>query len=372
MKFTVVKHSCLLMMLLVLDSLSSGLALADAELYKGRAIVADQSVNAQETGMRVALQQVLGKLTGLKQFDEYPGVDSALSSASKIVVAFYYENRPLTLPDGSKTEELLLVANFSPKAVDQLRDELQLPRWKPERESLTVWPLVDDGQGRNIMPIELEYVWLGMADLANDRGMPLRWPEADENGEFAADVQLLWGGYTEKLNAVETNSEGQINDEQVNDEQINDEQINDEPGETLVVAALLDGPEWNVRMNLDYEGLRWSERFRGVDLEIVLDQGLNLAIDQIVAASSIAATELGEWQVDLTVTQLVNADDYARCLAYLQGLSVVENVQVKSASAGRVQLSLALNAAPEYLQRYLLSGKTLVPSAIEGEFQLQQ
>lgn len=354
MKAAVVKHSCLLMLLLVL--LPCGQALADENLYKGRAIVADQSAAEQEKGMRAALQQVLGKLTGLRQFDDYPGVSSALSSASKIVVAFYYENRPLLLPDGSKVEQLLLAANFSPKAVDQLRTELQLPRWNPDRQPLTVWPIVDDGLGRNIMPIELEYAWLGLADLANDRAMPLRWPKADENGEYTADVQLLWGGYTEDLNTDESN---------------NGARQNTEPTETLVIAALHDGPEWNVRMSLDYAGLRWSDRFRGVDLQTVLGQGLNLAIDQIVAASSIAATELGEWQVDITVIQLGNGDDYTRCLAYLQGLSVIENVVVKSASAGRVRLSLALNAAPEYLQQYLLSGKTLAPTGVEGEYQLQ-
>ena len=348
MKAVVVKSRCWLMLLLVF--LPWGQVLADADLYQGRAVVADQSTAEQATGMRAALQQVLGKLTGLNQFDDYPGVSSALSSASKIVLAFYYENRPLTLPDGTKVEEFLLVANFSPKAVDQLRTELQLPRWKPERQPLTIWPIVDNGQGRNIMPIELEYAWMGLADLANDRAMPLRWPEADENGEFPADVQLLWGGYAEGLGKEPAEAGG--------------------PTETLVVAALHDGPEWNVRMNLDYEGLRWSERFRGVDLETVLGQGLNLAIDQIVAASSIAATESGDWQVDITVTDLSNADDYARCLTYLQELSVVEIVLVKSASAGRVSLSLALNAAPEYLQQYLSSGKTLTPSAVEGEYQL--
>jgi len=143
------------------------------------------------------------------------------------------------------------------------------------------------------------------------------------------------------------------------------------PGETLVVAALQDGPEWNVRMSLDYEGLRWSERFRGADLETLLKQGLNQAIGQVVAAGSIAAADSGAWTVDITVTQLTNAADYARCLAYLEGLSVVESVGVKNAEAGKVQFSLTLNAAPQYLQQYLQSGKTLVAGAFEGEYQLQ-
>ncbi|HKX55343.1 MAG TPA: DUF2066 domain-containing protein, partial [Xanthomonadales bacterium] len=324
--------------------------LAAEELYQGRAVVADQSAAEQAKGTRAALQQVLGKLSGLNSFDAYPGVADALSSASKIVLAFYYENRPVTLPDGSTSEDLLLVANFSPKAVDQIRKDLQLPRWKPERAALTIWPIVDDGLERRIMPIELEYAWLGLADLAIDRGMPLRWPEADENGEYAADVQLLWGGYTDK-------SSGPASAAAV-------------AGETLVIAALQDGPEWNVRMNLDYEGLLWSERFRGVDLETVLQQGLNLAIDQIVGASSIAATDSGEWQVEITVTQLTNSDDYSRCVAYLQGLSVVESVAVNSVTAGKVHFSLLLNASPDYLQRYIAAGKTLTSSGIEGEYQL--
>lgn len=339
-------HQLLLCGLLLLPLVSLQAA---EELYKGRAVVADQSAAEQERGMRAALQQVLGKWSGLNGFDAYPGVADALASAPKIVLAFYYENRPVMLPDGSEAEDLLLVANFSPKAVDQLRKDLQLPRWNPDREALTIWPIVDNGQERRIMPIELEYAWLGLADLAIDRGMPLRWPEADENGEYAADVQLLWGGYTEVANDPEAAADA---------------------GETLVIAALHDGPEWNVRMSLDYEGLRWSERFRGADLETVLQQGFNQAIDQVVAASSIAAGESGEWQVDITITQLANSNDYSRSLAYLQGLSVVERVAVKSVTAGKVHLSLELNASPEYLQQFIAAGKTLTSSGIEGEYQL--
>jgi len=319
---------------------------ATDELYQGSAVVADQSSAEQEKGTRDALLQVLGKLSGLNQFEAYPELGPALSRARSMVMAFYYENHPQLLPDGSSIEQKRLVANFSPKAVDQLHTELQLPRWNPDRPALKIWPVVAYGQERTIMPIELEYAWAGMADLALGRGMPLRWPEADENGEYAVDVQLLWGGYTDDLGEQS-------------------------PGETLVVAALQDGPEWNVRMSLDYEGLRWSERFRGADLETVLQQGLNQAINQVVAASSIAAADSGEWMVDITVTQLTNGADYARCLAYLQGLSVVENVSVKNAEAGKVQFSLTLNAAPQYLQQYLQSGKTLVAGSFEGEYQLQ-
>jgi hypothetical protein len=319
---------------------------ANDDLYQGRANVADQSAGEQGKATQAALLQVLGKLSGLGSFSAYPDVTGALSGASRMVLAFYYENHPVLQPDGSSIDQLQLVANFSPKAVDDLRSQLQLPRWKPERAPLRVWPIVDDGVDRIIMPIELEYAWASVADLAVSRGLSLRWPEPDENGAYAADVQLLWGGYSDEADAAGLE-------------------------DTLVIAALHDGPEWNVRMSLDYEGLRWSERLRGMDLQALLQQGMSQAIDQIVGASSIAAADSGEWAVGLVVSQIGNADEYARCVSYLQGLSVVESLRVKSAEAGRVHFLLTLNAAPSYLQQFIASGKTLAPGAVEGEYQLQ-
>lgn len=324
----------------------SHLQAAITNLYQGYAPIADQSAAEQEKAMRAALGQVLQKLSGLSRFEEYPELPEALASARSMVVAFYFQDHEVLLPDGSSRTDQRLVVNFSPRAVNELRVRLQLPRWKPERRAINAWPIVDDGQERRIMPIELQYAWAGMAELAESRGMPIAWPEVGEDGEYAADVQLLWGGYTEELHE-------------------------DGLAQTLVIAARQDGPEWNVRMNLDYEGLRWSERLRGIDLVTILQQGLNQAIDQIAANSSIAASDLGDWTVDIMVTHVTGSRDYARCLAYLQGLSLVESVAVKSASAGVVNFTLALNAAPEHLQQYLDAGDMLLMTEEPGVYQLQ-
>jgi hypothetical protein len=358
MPLNVLKRTFMTASLCLLPGLFIGLLLAfpqavmaaDGDLYQGRANVADQSAGEQGKATQAALLQVLGKLSGLGSFATYPEVTGALSGASSMLLAFYYENHPVLQPDGSSIDQLQLVANFSPKAVDELRGQLQLPRWKPEREPLRVWPIVDDGVDRIIMPIELEYAWASVADVAVSRGMPLRWPEPDENGAYAADVQVLWDGY-----AGESSDSPQA----------------ESLADTLVIAAVHDGPEWNVRMSMDYEGLRWSEQIRGMDLQVVLQQGMSQVIDQIVGASSIAAADTGEWVAELIVTQISNADEYARCVSYLQGLSVVESLRVKSVEAGRVNFLLTLNAAPNYLQQFITSGRTLAPGAVEGEYQLQ-
>jgi len=90
-----------------------------------------------------------------------------------------------------------------------------------------------------------------------------------------------------------------------------------------------------------------------------LNKSLEQAIDQVVASKTIAAADLGTSMYELTIKGLRNADDYARCLSYLQGQSIVTNVTVVSARPGRATFRLQLNALPRYLEESLLDGQFL-------------
>ena len=316
-----------------------------AGLYSGEVPVMDQSPGERSRAMPLALMQVLQKLTGLRSFVEFPDLEPALTDARSMVIAFYYRNSELLLPDGGTGRELRLVADFSKAAVDGLIQAMRLPVWKPERRPLTIWLVIDDGFSRRIMPVEFEYVWETMADVADARGMPLARPQPDDEGAYAVDLQLLWGGYTEDL-------------------------TESGPVDALIIAARREGPEWNVRMNLDYMGALRSWRYRDGDIQNAIVEGLQQAIDEISAGSSIAAADQGQWSFPLAVTGLSAAGDYIRCLGYLQGLSLVDHVRVSAARSGRVQFVLRLNALPEYFQRALASDGILAPTSTEGEYAL--
>ena len=83
------------------------------------------------------------------------------------------------------------------------------------------------------------------------------------------------------------------------------------------------------------------------------------AVDLVAAAHTIAASDLGTWEHELTVTGLGGAGDYERCLAYLQQLSVVNQIAVVSAQPGNVTFRLELDALPQYLEETLLGGRFL-------------
>jgi len=320
---------------------------AAVDLYVGEVPVTDQGAAQRNRALPLALEQVLQKLSGLRQFDDYPLVEPALGRAPEILLSYYYRKVDNILSDGSAAEELLLVASFAESAVDEMASALQLPLWPPQRKPLLAWLIIDDGVGRRVMPIEFDYALQSMQDVAERRGLPLEWPTPDAEGTYQVDEQILWGGYTEDLLAP------------------HDEGI-------LIAAARREGPEWGVRLNLGYQDQRWSWRQNDLDLQAALVEGVQQVVDQIAAANTIAASDLGSWQRDLTVAGLGDAGGYRRCLGYLQNMSVVEAVEVISAQPGSVTFRLELRALPLYLEQMLDTGGVLERDGESGEYTLVQ
>lgn len=347
----------LLLLLPLMSSLVPGVALAQvADLYSGAVPVEDQSQSAREAAFPRALEQVLGKLSGLRNFDDYPEVAPAVEATRSLVVSFHYDRvaegvggegglEPEAQSDGMQT---YLVARFSQPEVDELMLRLGLPRWPPGREPLTVWLLVDDGHSRRAMPLEYEYLRAPLDRVAEVRGLPLRWPRPAEDGEYAVDVQLLWGGYTETLSS------------------------GDSPGEVLVIAARREGPEWNARMILNYGGEHRSWRNRHIDLTQGLTEAMHQVVDEIAAVQAIALSDQGKWVHDITVGGLASEEDYARCLSYLESLSVVDEVAIRGADPAVVRMSLTLNAAPQHFEQAVAEDQLLEYAETSGQYVLQR
>lgn len=333
-------------MLLALNFLPAGAADIHAqELYSGEAPVADQSTGERRRALPLALEQVLQKLSGLRYFDDYPLIGPALDRAPSILLSYYYRNLEYPLADGSQASELRLVARFSKPEVDEMARALQLPLWQPDRPPLTLWMIVDSGFDRRIMPVEYAYLQPPLDDVAQRRGLPLRWPRPGPEGEFGVDPQLLWGGYTEDLPTAPR--EG-----------------------VMIAAARREGLEWSVRINLGYEGRNQAWRLHDIDLQAALTEGLQQAVDQLAALDTIAAADIGSWSQELVVSGVDSPEDYLRCLNYLQRISVVDDVAVVAARPGMVTFRLGLSALPDYLEKSLASGGVLQRPEPDGSWEL--
>ena len=322
-------------------------AAAQVDLYSGESVVADQGASERERALPLALEQVLMKLSGLPQFADRPLVGPSLERASSLVLSYYYRNVAVPQLNGGEGTELRLVAHFAQAEVDELVRALQLPLWQPERPALVTWLIIDDGGERRVMPIDFTDLMESMTEIAAGRGLPVEWPQPGPEGEYAVDPAVLWGGYTEDL--APPDGKG-----------------------AMIVAARREGPQWAVRTNLGYRGQQWAWRLEDVDLHLALTAVMQQAVDQIAAANTIAADDLGSWQQDVAVGGLRNADDYGRLLAYLQGLSVVDGVSVLSAQPAAVTFRLALRALPKYLEEALAADGVVEWVESESRYRLRE
>ena len=326
------------------------------DLYSGTVAVADQSQRAREEAFPAALEQVLGKLSGLRQFEDRPEVKEAVQNARSIVVSFFYqqvaqaeEHTPNAEPAVEKTApQTYLTVRFSEAGANELMQTLRLPRWPQDRPPLNTWVLIDDGAGRRVLPLEYEFLRVALNRVAEERGLPLQWPEPGPDGEYAVDVQLLWGGYTEA--ATSHGSSANV----------------------LIIAARREGPEWSARFIQEYEGDHWTWRSQNVNLEEELTADMQLVVDQIVAAHAIAASDQGLWVHEISISGMTSERDYVRCLSYLESLAVVDEISIKQAAPDGVRLALILNASPEYLEEALAEGRTLEPDGVSGHYVLQR
>ena len=320
-------------------------AVADSSLYSGEVAVASQAEDDRYEAIPEALIQVLQKLSGQREISISPTLGEVLQNADSMLRSFRYKKVQRTGPDGNTQQELRLVANFMQPEVDRVVQQVGLPRWQQDRPPLQIWVVLDDGRGRQLKPIEYEYAWVAMENMAALRGLPVIWPELDEEEAQLIDMSLVWGGFTDYL--VEHGA----------------------PDDGLaVVAARREGPQWILRWNVVASGQNWTWQNADQELMFALAGGIHQMTDQIATANAIAASEQGEWVVNVNIGGLRSAEDYTVCLGYLQGLSLVTSVDILGAEPGLVSFRMQLNAAPEYLAEAFNRSTVVVPAKFGSNY----
>ena len=335
-----------LLLIFITLHLSAVEAVADTNLYSGEVLVASQGEADRVEALPEALIQVLQKLSGQREMPFSPALDEALANADKLLLSFRYRSVDRTGPDGSAYKELRLIARFMQSAVDRLVQEAGLARWRQERPAIQIWVVIDDGLNRQLKPVEFVYAWEAMEDIAASRGLPIGWPELDEEEIQLVDMRLVWGGFTDYLVERGAPADG-----------------------VAIIAARRAGPQWSLRWNLSSGQQHWNWRNSDQELMFALAQGIHQMTDRVAAENTIAASDQGLWTVDISIGEVNSAADYAGCLEYLQNLSIVTAVEIRGADPGRVHFHLQLNASSEHLSEAFSRGTVLLPAKAGSEYE---
>ena len=295
-----------------------GQALA-SDLYVGEAALEDDQAVTADTLLE-ALDQVLVRLTGM--VDESP-VD-VLGLAPADVNALVQSQQRVRIErideDGEPVSRLRLRAEFHPPSVDRLLQDHQLPRWGRERPAILLWVAEEDEDGVRLS--DDRFLEQQVADQARNFGLDVIRPLGDAMDMAEVELADIRGGF---LDAAEVGLQRY----------------------QAGMVAMLD-----LRKDEDYWSGRWFWRLEGRDSGLsvsadsraaLIEAGLANLLSTLAGRYGVIADELDRGTRRVVVDGIVDPVQYAEVLAYLGGLSLVENVQVVRARDRRIEFDLDIS-----------------------------
>lgn len=290
-------------------------------LYDVEVPVADQSSSARLDAASRALAELLTRLTGLTSVPRNEQVSRALAAPDLYYNQFRFQQQT----DG---EGLTLRLQFVPDAVLDLIRDAGLPIWRANRPTVLAWIVVDDGTVRRILAADSDHPIVdAVTERARERGVPLRLPLLDLTDQLTVEPAAVWGRLSQIL-----------------------EPASRRYGADSVLVGRLEqesGERWSGSWEFWVDG-----ESRRVDQQARDPAPLGRAAADLVAdelAARYAVLDRGVRRLDLTVSQVTGAGDYAALLRYLGDLEFVEEVAVSSVSGETLQVSLLTAAGQDQL-----------------------
>jgi uncharacterized protein len=307
------------------------------DLYAAEVPVASQTSAARDRAARVALAQVLVKVSGRAEVLQNPSISAALKGAGKHVQKYAY-NR-----DRGPEGELTARFEFDGSYVTRLITEAQAPLWTANRPLVLVWLVIEDANGRQFVN------WDSTPELAaplmrefSRRGVPVQLPLFDLVDATAISPDQVWRLDSTILLAAS----GRYN-------------VKDVLGGRL--ATLSNGSvagDW-----LYLYGDNRLDRSGTVDNpQLFFENGVALVAEEMASryavAPSATATEEG---LSMSVAGVNNYADYAGVVAWLESLELVEHANVTRITGDRIELRVVAQADAVQLAALIELNERFVP-----------
>jgi hypothetical protein len=375
-----------------------------ADLYAAEVSLQVREQRAVDAAFVEALERVLLRVTGRRDIAEDPQTAALRGRARALVEQWSYTRQGLW-------------ARFDAVALERELRELGLPVWGAERPLVLAWIALDDDQRPAYLlgvedaepsaarsdaavvpltqdlppwpaegarnedaeppPPDLHLLRAELAEIASLRGLPLVLPRLDLDERLRVTPELLCGtdfsslpaalqqGDQERFTRAQPPSQaGAPRDAQAAQRDARPAAEEADVAWRMAVeryradAVLIGCARWlGDRMVVDWT-LRLGEpngearRWRG-DLQ----EGPHGATDVLARAMAPLAAEAGRKQI--RIEGIASLQDYGRVMRHLEGLSLIDVVDVQRVSGATLHLSVHTRADDEQLRRALLLGRTL-------------
>lgn len=320
------------MLLSMLLGFASGAAFAlQMPIYEGEAALAAGQTEQDAAALRVALAQVLVKVSGDRSVAADAGLAAVLDDARRIALTVSAR----TSADGSR----ILVANFDPGAVHDRLAALGRPVWHDDRPPVLVWLGIDDGTQKQIANANQIAALGAMTQSARARGLPILLPHMDGIDQNRINPVTLWGAPPQTVLAA-----GQRYGVQ-----------------TMLVIRLTRGTPWRARYTL-IDGRSYEEwELSDTQSNALLAAAIDGASDRLARRHALEPLGSAIGGVAWWIEGVRTAQDYATVAGYLGRLEFVRELHVLRAEGERLNVKLDLAVGERRLRQLL---------AIDGRMEL--
>ena len=310
------------------------------DLYKVEVLVQNQSHSERIKGMRVAIKEVLVRVSGSKAVVDNPLLFSAIASASRYVESYRYDQRQ----QGTEILDFLLV-NFSEKALQKLLVEKQLPVWSKQRPDVLLWLAVEEPSRSYILKdSSVNIVNQAINNAVMSRGLPLLRP-------LNSDIEA---GKVRVID-IKVGFEQQIS---------NASQDYTTHGVLIGYVKQLSRDSWLGKWKFVRAGqvVNWSSG--PAEISTVILAGVDVVADTLSSDFAISARE--QDSLLIRINNVSDLTQYAIVGTYLEGLLITNDIAVVKIDVNAVEYELRLlGKSEEFLRAINLGGKMrVVPQMI--------
>jgi len=241
---------------------------------------------------------------------------------------------------------------FDASKLKRLLAENALPQWGEQRPDVLLWLVVKDGANRYLLRQgDRSLIKDALEEAAQARGLPLVWPEYDQDDRALLEYSDLWGQFWEPIKQAS--------------KRYNADAI------LLGRMQWLQG-SWQVDWSLLQDGEMQSWQVNAPALDLVTGSGIGVATDHIASRYAVFSGSFDSAQLLLRIHQLDSVEDYARAASYLASLPPVKQVYASEVQPGQVDFHVELSGNEEDLKRAIALGRVLTPhSGPQPELQLE-
>jgi hypothetical protein len=347
----------LLLFLALFPSMVSALPVAG--LYSHEVEVASQSDAERTLAFREALEAVLLKVTGEKQWLENSALQQALENAQSYVEAINPRTETLTvenpavaqasdiglanIPATIQVQQDYVNVVFARDLIDRLLANAAIPLWDSNRPSVLVWmALQNDAGERSLLSNETNPEIVSfMQEFAKQRGLPIIFPVLDFEDRQNLSADMIWS----------------LDDRAITG-------ASQRYGADSVLSGRL-----HFTASGDLVGL-WQFIFQDqievfdsfdTDLKNYIHEPLDRITSKLASHFSIVASLSGNEKVRLRVEGVSDLAAYSELLSYLTSLVLVENVGVSKLQGENLELELTLQGDQVQLYELISLDRDLLP-----------